>query len=194
MHRHRGGTQPTVNTTTGAIDFTAAQTAPGSAIACTVTNARRPTVTLTKVSNGGVGGFTFTGTNGWTSQTITTTVAGTGVTGTTQTLTAVSTATTITETIPAGWQLVSVSCTGTGGGTQPTVNTTTGAIDFTAAQTAPGSAIACTVTNARRPTVTLTKVSNGGVGGFTFTGTNGWTSQTITTTVAGTGVTARHKR
>ncbi len=121
-----GGTQPAVNTTTGAIDFTAAQTAPGSAIACTVTNARRPTVTLTKVSNGGVGGFTFTGTIGWTPQAITTTVAGTGVTGTTQTLTAVSTATTITEAIPAGWQLVSVSCTGTGGGTQPTVNTTTG--------------------------------------------------------------------
>ncbi len=103
-----------------------------------MTNARRPTVTLTKVSNGGVGGFTFTGTqwldladhhhHGCRNR---------GVTGTTQTLTAVSTATTITEAIPAGWQLVSVSCTGTGGGTQPAVNTTTGAIDFTAAQTAP---------------------------------------------------------
>jgi uncharacterized repeat protein (TIGR01451 family) len=166
----------------------AANVVSGAVFNCVFTNTRLPTVTLTKVSNGGVGGFTFTGTNGWASQTITTVTSGTGVTGATQTLTAASTATTITEAIPAGWQLVGVTCTGTGGGTQPTVNTTTGAIDFTAAQTAPGSAIACTVTNARRPTITLTKVSNGGVGGFTFTGTNGWASQTITTVTAGTGV------
>ena len=184
-----GGTQPTVNTGTGAIVFTAAQTAPGSNIACTFTNTRLPTVTLTKVSNGGVGGFTFTGTNGWTSQTITTVTSGAGVAGTTQTLTAASTATTITEAIPANYLLASVTCTGTGGGTQPTVNTGTGAIDFTAAQTAPGSNIACTVTNNRLPTVTLTKVSTGGVGGFTFTGNNGWASQTITTAISGTGVT-----
>jgi hypothetical protein len=85
----------------------AAATSAGSNIACTFTNTKRPTVTLTKISNGGVGGFTFTGTNGWSSQTITTLTSGTGVSGATQTLTAASTATTITETIPAGYALAS---------------------------------------------------------------------------------------
>lgn len=141
------GNATPITSTTASVTIPAGNMVAGARYTCVFTNNRLPTITLTKVSNGGIGGFTFTGTNGWTSQTITTTVAGTGVTGATQTLTAVSTATTITETIPAGWQLVSVSCTGTGGGTQPTVNTTTGAIDFTAAQTAPGSNIACTVTN-----------------------------------------------
>ncbi len=40
------------------------------------------------------------------------------------------------------------------------------------AATAAGSNIACTFTNTKRPTITLTKISNGGVGGFTFTGTS----------------------
>jgi uncharacterized repeat protein (TIGR01451 family) len=142
-----GGTA-TPDLASGALVLNPAATAPGSNIACTFTNTRLPSVTLTKVSNGGVGGFTFDGDNGFgVAETITTVTSGTGVAGATRTLAAASTATTITETIPAGWQLVSVTCTGTGGGTQPTVNTATGAIAFTAAQTAPGSAIACTVTN-----------------------------------------------
>jgi hypothetical protein len=119
----------------------------GADITCTFTNAKLPTVTLTKISNGGVGGFTFTGTNGWASQTITTATAGTGVAGAAQTLTAAGAATTITETAVAGYAMTGVTCTGTGGGTQPTVNLSTRTIDFTAAQTAAGSTIACTVTN-----------------------------------------------
>ena len=39
------------------------------------------------------------------------------------------------------------------------------------------------------PKVTVTKISNGGVGAFTFTGNNGWVSQDITTVTAGVGVT-----
>jgi uncharacterized repeat protein (TIGR01451 family) len=36
------------------------------------------------------------------------------------------------------------------------------------------------------PSVTVRKVSNGGTGTFTFTGNNGWVTQPVTTTVAGT--------
>jgi hypothetical protein len=161
----------------------------GQNITCTFINDKLPTVALTKISNGAVGGFTFTGTNGWTSQTITTATSGTGVTGATQSLTAASTATTITEAIPAGYQVTSIFCTGLGSGGAATPNLNTGAVVLDAAATAMGSNIACTFTNAKLPTLQLTKISNGGVGGFTFTGTNGWTNQTITTTTAGTGVT-----
>jgi uncharacterized repeat protein (TIGR01451 family) len=182
-----GGTA-TPNLATGAVVFDTAATAAGSNIACTFTNTKRPTIALTKISNGGVGGFTFTGTNGWTSQTITTVTSGTGVAGATQTLTAAATATTITETIPVGYVLASVSCTGLGTGGTATPNLATGAVAFDAAATAAGATIACTFTNTKLPTVTLTKISNGGVGGFTFTGNNGWTSQTITTVTSGTGV------
>ncbi|MGB7287219.1 MAG: DUF11 domain-containing protein, partial [Salaquimonas sp.] len=98
-----------------------------------------PRITLTKVSNRGVGGFTFTGNNGWTSQTITTATSGVGVVGATQTLTAAATATTITEAAVAGFVMTGVTCTGTGGGTQPTVNLSARTIAFTAAQMAAGS-------------------------------------------------------
>jgi hypothetical protein len=40
----------------------------------------------------------------------------------------------------------------------------------------------------RSPRVTLTKISSGGVGSFNFSGTNGFGTDTITTTVSGTGV------
>ena len=167
----------------------AAATAAGSVIACTFTNTKLPTVILTKVSNGGVGGFTFTGTNGWSNQTITTVTSGVGVVGASQTLTAAATATTITETIPAGYVLASATCSGMGGGGTATPNLATGALVLNAAATAAGSAIACTFTNTKLPTVTLTKISNGAVGGFTFNGDNGFgAAQTITTVTSGVGV------
>ncbi len=183
-----GAGNTTNNLASGFVDIAVGGTAPGATVNCTFTNTKKPTVTLTKISNGGVGPYTFTGTNGWTSQTITTTVAGTGVAGATQTLTAPSTATTITEGIPAGYALTNASCTGLGTGGTAVPNLATGALALDAAATAGGSNISCTFTNAKLPTVTLTKISNGGVGPYTFTGTNGWTSQTITTTTAGTGV------
>jgi uncharacterized repeat protein (TIGR01451 family) len=146
-----------------------------------------PTVTLTKISNGEVGGFTFTGTNGWASQTITTVTSGVGVAGAPQTLAAASTTTTITETIPAGYVLASVTCSGLGGGTA-TPNLATGDVVLDAAATAPANDVACTFTNTRLPTVTLTKISNGGVGPFVFNGDNGFGPDTITTVTPGTGV------
>ncbi|WP_162250375.1 DUF11 domain-containing protein [Pseudoxanthomonas sp. Root630] len=129
--------------TTTSFDITPAS---GDDITCTLVNTRRPaTLTVTKISLGGISAFTFTGNNGWTSQTLTTTATGVGVTGATQNLTNVLTSTTITEAPPAGFLMSGVVCTGMGpGGT-----VTTGANSFTlnAAATDAGSQIACTVTN-----------------------------------------------
>jgi uncharacterized repeat protein (TIGR01451 family) len=41
------------------------------------------------------------------------------------------------------------------------------------------------------PSLTVRKISNGGTGTFTFTGNNGWATQPVTTTVAGTTVTSQ---
>ncbi|MGB9142328.1 MAG: hypothetical protein WCB71_09045, partial [Aestuariivirga sp.] len=154
-----GGGTATPNLATGALVLNAAATAAGSNIACTFTNTKLPTITLTKISNGAVGGFTFTGTNGWASQTITTVTSGVGVAGATQTLAAASTATTITETIPAGYVLASATCSGMGGGGTATPNLATGALVLNAAATAAGSNIACTFTNAA-PSFAITKAVN----------------------------------
>ncbi|MCB1657984.1 MAG: hypothetical protein KDI39_07135, partial [Pseudomonadales bacterium] len=145
-----------------------------SAAACTFTNTKRPTLTLTKVSQGGTGTFTFTGDNGWASQGITTTAAGgAGTLGATQTLTTSSTATTITEALPTGYVMTGVSCTGMGAGGTVTPNLSAGTFTLDAAATAAGSDIACTVTNSKTPTVKVQKITTGAVGGpFSFSQTN----------------------
>ena len=119
---------------------------------------RTPTLTITKTSLGAVGPFTFTGTNGWTSQTITTTTAGAGVAGAKQVFTNAATATTVTETIPATWVLSSVSCAGLGSGGTYTPNLATGAVVFDIAAMAATSDITCTYTNTKlSPALTLAK-------------------------------------
>jgi trimeric autotransporter adhesin len=127
----------------------------GDVIVCTVTNSPAPTVTVTKVSNNSVGAFTFpAGTNGWAAQTITTTTAGVGVAGAAQPLAAASTVTDISETLPAGYTLTSIACTGLGSGgaeynlTNAAVNGVPAhSVRLNAAATASGNAIACTFTN-----------------------------------------------
>jgi uncharacterized repeat protein (TIGR01451 family) len=151
-------------------------------------------ITVTKVSQGGIGTFAFTGTNGYASESITTQTAGTGRAGLVQALAAVGTATTITEAAPpAGYRLASIACTGLGaGGTAtpsiPGTGTSGGSVILNAAATVSDTQIACTFTNVRLPTVTVTKVSNGGVGTFAFSGDNGFAAQNITTATSGTGV------
>jgi large repetitive protein len=179
-----GGTASHVGNT---LTLDAAATAPGANIACALTSTRLPRLTLTKLSNGGVGSFTFTGSNGWSSQTIATTVSGVGVPGATQSLAAASTTTTITEVSAPGFVLTGTFCTGLGvGGTATRAGN---ALILDAAATAPGTNIACTFTSTRVPTLTLTQVSIGAPGAFTYTGTNGWASQTITTTTPGVAAT-----
>ena len=124
----------------------------GNTITCTITNTftsvTLPTMRVTKVSNGGVGTFGFSGNNGFTNQTVTTVTTGVGVAGAAQTLTAAGVSTAITEAAPpAGYTLSSIACTGLGtGGTQtPDIGTRT--VTLNAAATAAGAAIACTFTN-----------------------------------------------
>ncbi len=110
---------------------------------------RAPRLQITKVSTGGVGGFTFNGDNGWGSQVVTTTVSGTGVTGTVKYFTTSGLAAYVQETIPAGYELASATCSGLGAGGNYSVNTANGRVDFDAAAMAAGSNIACTFNNSR---------------------------------------------
>lgn len=107
-----------------------------------------PTVTLTNVSNGGVGTFGFSGNNGFASQSITTLTAGVGVAAPVQTLSAAGASTTLTESAPpVGYTLTSVSCSGLGAGGTATPSLVTRSVTLDAAATAAGAAIACTFTN-----------------------------------------------
>lgn len=120
-------------------------TVPG---ACAAPPPAPPTVTVTKVSNGGVGAFGFTGINGFAPQTITTAAPGVGVSGATQTLTAAAVVTTITESAPpAGFTLASITCSGLGAGGTATPSIATQTVTLNAAATSTGAAIACTFTN-----------------------------------------------
>ena len=108
----------------------------------------QPSLTVTKVSNGGVGTFNFSGSNGFTNQSITTVTPGSGVAGVTQTLTAAGVSTTLTEaTPPAGYSLASISCSGLGAGGTQTPNIGARTVTLDAAATAAGAAIACSFTN-----------------------------------------------
>ena len=225
------------------------------------------TITLTKISAGGIGTFNFSGDNGIGAETITTTAKDTAVTGTTHTLTTSGSITTVKETIPSGWKLSAAQCTGTGTGGSASYDLNTGTITLDAAATAYGSNITCAFTNklipnepiltVNQPTcaaptgaisitnynaaytysvspsagvtingasisapagtytvtatdaqgesvssqsvtlnatsncttrLTITKTTTGGIGSFNFSGNNGFSAETISTTTAGTGV------
>ena len=163
------------------------QVVAGADVTCLFTVNKLPTLTFTENSAGGVATFTITGTNGWPSQNITTVTPGVSVVGATQTLSAASTATTITHSIPSGFAIAGYGCYNMNGGSG-ILTYATGILQLDAAATAPGNAIQCTIITNKLPTLTLTVLSNGGARGFTFTGTNGWSSQTITTVTSGVGV------
>jgi uncharacterized repeat protein (TIGR01451 family) len=168
-----------------------AQTQAPSVDPTKVTVRRLPTLTLSKVSNGGFGAFSFSGTNGFANQTITTTTSGTAVSGATQTLTAASKVTIITETIPSGYVMTAFTCTNLGTGGTATPNLAAGSVTLDAAATAFGSAITCTVTNTRSPTISLQKAFGAGgrvVATDQFTLAIGGTN--VTTTGTGSSVTS----
>ncbi len=192
-----GGTA-TQDLGTRTVTLDAAATAAGSAISCIFTNnyitppapTAPPTLTVTKVSVGGVSTFSFTGSNGFTNQNITTLTSGVGVAGATQSLTAAGTSTTITESAtPAGYVLTSIVCSGMGSGGTATPNLGTRTVTLDAAATAAGSAIACTFTNVAQGSITINKVAQGGnrTFNFTSTGTGISPSPFSITTVSGTG-------
>ncbi|MBN7136850.1 hypothetical protein A7A76_19085 [Lysobacter enzymogenes] len=158
-------------------------------IACTFTNARRPTLQVTKVSNGGTDTFGFGGSNGAQSYPdIATTAAGApGTPGPVQALTAVGAATNVSEDVPpAGWVLVGAACTvtpngGTAAPAQGQFDAATRTVALTAQDTAAGNAIACTFTNQRQSSLQLAKAwAAGSIAGdqVTIGATTGGTNNT----------------
>lgn len=130
----------------GATGRTLTITNSATATVCTYTNTKLPTITLTKISNGGVGSFNFTGNNGFANQTITTLSSGVGANGVTQRLAAAGQVTSITEAVPTGYVLMGMSCSGLGGGSA-SYNFATATITLNAAATAAANSISCTFTN-----------------------------------------------
>ena len=145
----------------------------GQTASCTINNVKLPTMTLRKTTNGSVGTFNFTGTNGVPNQNITTTIVGTPASGSTSILTAAATSTQFTENLPGGtpWEITTHSCTGMGAG--GTASLAGNVVTLDVAATAAGSNIVCTITNRRRPLVSVQKITTGGTGGpFSFADMN----------------------
>jgi uncharacterized repeat protein (TIGR01451 family) len=134
-------------TLTGGNTFTIAA---GQGVTCTINNNDiAPTLTLRKISLGGIGAFNFNATNGFGSDTISTVTAGTAAVGTTKSLTLGNTATDFTETVTSAYLLNGApTCTGMGsGGTVTLVSGST--YQLNVAATAIGSNIVCTFTNTK---------------------------------------------
>jgi uncharacterized repeat protein (TIGR01451 family) len=147
---------PTFTTNNTTRTATASLNTTNTAGACTFANTKRARVTVTKVSNGDVGTFNFTGTNGWTSQNITTTASGVGVSGATQTLVQ-STPTNLIEGAVANFLLTGITCTGLGAGGTATNDLTNRTVSLNAAAMAPGVNINCTFANGRTRTLSVVK-------------------------------------
>ncbi|QHI98835.1 DUF11 domain-containing protein [Xylophilus rhododendri] len=105
------------------------------------------TVTIKTVSEGGTGAFSYSGSNGFTSQDITTTAAGVAVTGAPTRLGALNVATKITQAAKQGFKLRSASCSGLPGGGTAT-QTPDGSLQLNAAAVVEGGNIVCTFINA----------------------------------------------
>jgi uncharacterized repeat protein (TIGR01451 family) len=161
----------------------------GADIICVSRSSKFASITVTKISNGGTGSFSFLGTNGWGPQTITTTTSGLGAAGPEAFINVINVATTISESVPSDYVVTAITCTGLNSGGTAAYNVAGGSVTLSSQNFGFGATLACTFTNAKKPTITITNVSNNGVGPFTFTGTNGWSSQTITTVTSGVGVT-----
>jgi uncharacterized repeat protein (TIGR01451 family) len=107
-----------------------------------------PSVIISKVSTGGVGTFSFTGSNGAPSQSLTTVTPGTAVTGVPQLLTSPAAQTVLSESAATGFALTAISCASLGSGGTATVSLAARTVTLNAAAISPGVAVTCTFTNA----------------------------------------------
>ncbi len=136
------------------------------------------TVTVAKVSNGGVDTFSISGTNlEQPIDPVTTLAAGVVEESDRHLVTDLNADVTLVESLPAGWNFDAVSCvddnaaiTGNSGvvasSTSPTVTVPNAAL-------LPGAAIVCTFVNDRQARLTITKQAVGGGAGFDFTVSDG---------------------
>ena len=149
--------------------------AAGDNYVCTITNTPAR-VTVRKLTNGGTGVFSFTGTNGIPANFAIDTTSANPQGSVTYPIVAVNTQTTISETVPAGWTLTGASCVD--GSNNPVAGTTlgNGTLTIPAAAIIAGANLTCTFTNDKNATITVNKAlfptSDGGrfnllVGGST---------------------------
>jgi hypothetical protein len=159
----------------------------GDSIACTFTNARRGTISITKTAVGSDGTFAFTSSNAAIPGFSLATAAGTA----SRSFSDLATGTyVITESAAAGWTLTGLACTG---GTV-SLNQTARTASITLAA---GQAIACTFTNTRQMgSITLAARTIGGDGTVSFASpiaelntsltTSGGTAQKVVSKIPGT--------
>ena len=152
-------------------------TAANPNVTCTYTNSQPGSIAITKTAVGGDGTFGFTGTGTGIAPFSITTVGGTG----TQTFSGLGPgAYSITETLPVGYDLTALSCSG--GTTVTNLGTRTATITLGA-----GESALCTYTDTKRGSITTVKNTNGGNAQFNFTGTGSGIAPFSITTVANAG-------
>ncbi len=118
-----------------------------------------PTVTIAKITTGGVGTFSFSGNNGFATQNLTTTAPNTAVSGAAQSLSAAGTPVTLTESAAAGFALTGIACTGLGAGGTATPDLTARTVLLDAAAMAANANITCTFTNGAIANLQITKTN-----------------------------------
>ncbi len=144
----------------------------GAQISCTITNTPKlPSITLDQIVSGGIAlpaSYSYSGTNGWSTQNVGSTVAGVAGTATpVQSLTAFATDTTITPALPAGLKINNAYCTdsnylndGNSGGTFGSF--TDGSFSIAAANLPAGAVLVChTVIGFSNPSIALSKRLSG---------------------------------
>ncbi|MEC9245038.1 MAG: isopeptide-forming domain-containing fimbrial protein, partial [Pseudomonadota bacterium] len=163
----------------------------------TIEFVKLPRLTVRKATFDDVGSFTFTGNNGWQSQTITTVSEGVAERGDTQILSEVGVETVISETLPPNWVLDDVICLGIGSG--GTVSFDDNSFTLSSEAVAVDGEIDCTVVN-QKVLLSTSKASDVGNGVGVQTGdtitytltsvvTGGTTTQDLVLTdVLGTGL------
>lgn len=163
---------------------------------CNFVNTKISTIKIQKISRGGTGTFGFTNTNlSGNSTNVATTLQGSSNVGTgiSSALTVSSTSTDVTireSSIVSGYALKSASCIDSNSlitgniGTFGNFNTDRITIPYNHLITG-GADITCTFINSK-PSLTIKKISRGGIGKFDFTGNNGIANHSITTTTQDT--------
>ncbi len=126
----------------------AVSVAPGETVTCTFVNTKRGTIIVRKATVGTTGTFAFTGTGiaGGTGSITTITSDGVASGNTLSMSVAPGTNYSVAETVPAGWDLQSATCSD---------GSSVGAIAVSANET-----VTCTFTNVKRGSITIVKAAN----------------------------------
>ncbi len=152
------GGNATVDLNARNVTFDSAATQPGADIFCTFTNeSQQATLTIEKISIGGVGSFSFSVSNAGGSPNITTVEEGVAVQAPTQTIVNPGQQVSVSEpTLPDGFTLTDISCTGLSDGGSADVDLDGRRVTIDGAGTQLGADIICTFTNTATPPASIT--------------------------------------